>query len=87
MCRLDLTAAEQEIMSDTGDQESVPPPTGAGSSGVPRPVRDELMPSYQGILRGESMIDSESPEVKKQFADLARKKKGCLLYTSPSPRD
>ena len=76
MCRLSLAVAEQETMSDTGDLELAPPPTGAGSSGVPRPVRDELMPSYQGILRGKSMIDSESPEIKKQFADLARKKKG-----------
>ena len=48
--------------------------TSAGTSlGVPSEVRDSIMESFQGILKGRDIIDAESQEINDQFTDLLKK--------------
>ena len=37
--------------------------------------------------RGHKLLKDKRDELMRQFLDLVRENKACLLYTSPSPRD
>ena len=63
-------------MSNTGEQSvSVEAPSMGTGLGVPGAVTDRIMESFQGLLKGKSIIEAESQEVRDQFAELIEKKK------------
>ena len=61
---LSPTVSNRRTMSSSGEQSvSVEAPSTGTGLGVPGTVMNRIMESFQGVLRGKSIIEAEPPEV------------------------
>ena len=73
---------QEGLLAALAGQEGMPGMPGGGMPGMPTNPQEQ-MAALRELVDSGQLTDDDKREIKKMFAESL----GCLLYTSPSPRD